>query len=107
MHEYVDLILHSLRKYSIKYELESLTNSLMCKDKTLDCFLRSCDMVSISGKVREFYFSLEKSGKVREFQSWSGNFISLWIYLKTFLDEVSNLFRDVSQTTTINFISLV
>lgn len=44
IHENVNLMFHSMKKYNFPKDfLETLTNSLMCKDKTTDCYLRYCE----------------------------------------------------------------
>ena len=41
--ENVNLIFNSMKQYKFSNDLASSTNSLMCKDKTTDCYLRCCD----------------------------------------------------------------
>lgn len=42
-HENINLILHSLQKSNITNDLKTLTDSLLCKNKTIYCYLRSCE----------------------------------------------------------------
>lgn len=41
-HENVNLILHSLKKYNVLNDLKTLTNRLLCENKTTHCHLRRC-----------------------------------------------------------------
>ena len=43
IHENVNLIIHSLKKYNWSLDLETLLKSLMCKNITIDCRLRLCE----------------------------------------------------------------
>ena len=54
IHENVNLMLHSLKKYHISVSLDSLTNSLICKDKTTACYLRYCEHCSDSFSCEQF-----------------------------------------------------
>lgn len=57
IHENVNLITHSLKKYGLSNELKVFTDSLTCENATVDCFLRRCenciDTTSLEKKLLE------------------------------------------------------
>lgn len=72
IHENVNLIIHSLKKYNLLHDLIFFTDSLLCETKTVDCTLRCCEKCSDSTTFeRSLLSEIEENGiDELQFEQW-------------------------------------